>query len=256
MDQRHKAETFAALHIKGDPLVLYNIWDAGSARCIAAAGAKALATGSWSVAAAQGFADGQEMPLSQLVDIARSIVAVSELPVTVDFEGGFAEQPEDVALNAARIIDIGVVGINFEDQVLGGTGVHPLAEQVARIRAIREVADQRGMPLFINARTDLFLQENDPQRHAGLYDQVIERANAFAEAGASGFFVPGLADKSLIERLCAEVTLPVNIMMRPGGPSLDELAALGVSRISYGPIPYREMIRRLGEEAQAIYRRG
>lgn len=255
MDQVNKARTFAALHVKGDPVVLYNIWDAGSARCVAAAGARALATGSWSVAAAQGFADGQEMPLLQLVDIARSIVAVTELPVSVDFEGGFAEMPEEVALNVARIIDVGAIGINVEDQVIGGAGIHALDVQVARIRAIREMADQRGMPFFINARTDLFLQAGDPQRHPGLLDEAMERAKAFADAGASGFFAPGLVDPLLIERLCAEVALPVNIMMKPGAPAIAELAGLGVSRISYGPFPYREMMKALGADAQAIYQR-
>ena len=255
MDQFNKALTFAALHCKGDPVVLYNIWDAGSARIVAAAGARALATGSWSVAASQGLADGQEMPLLQLVDIARSIVGVTELPVTIDFEGGFAEEPEDVALNTARIIDVGAIGINFEDQVVGGNGIHPLDEQVARIQAIRQMADQRSMPLFINARTDLFLQEADPLLHAGLLDQAIERAKAFAEAGANGFFAPGLVQPVLIERLCAEVALPVNIMMKSGAPSLAELTALGVSRISYGPFPYRRMLKVLEGEAEAIYGR-
>jgi hypothetical protein len=120
MNQTDKAKAFANLHRKGDPVVLYNIWDAGTAKAVAASGAKALATGSWSVADANGYGDGQQIPMLQLVDIARSIVAATELPVSIDFEGGYAEDPDATAQNVGHVIDTGVVGINFEDQVVGG----------------------------------------------------------------------------------------------------------------------------------------
>ncbi|MDI7862193.1 isocitrate lyase/phosphoenolpyruvate mutase family protein [Rhizobiaceae bacterium n13] len=256
MDQVRKAQDFASLHRKGRPVVLYNIWDAGSARCVAEAGAKAIATGSWSVAAAQGFADGQEMPLLLLVDIARSIIQATELPVTIDFEGGYAQDPAEIALNAGRIMDVGAVGINIEDQVVGGNGIHAVDRQAACIEAIREAADHRGIPFFINARTDFFLRETDPVRHSEFMDEAIARAKAYADAGANGFFAPGLADERLIRRLCAEVALPVNIMMRPGAPTMRALSELGVARISHGPFPYREMMRALRTQAEAIYHHG
>jgi 2-methylisocitrate lyase-like PEP mutase family enzyme len=253
MNQEERAIAFAAMHRKGDPVVLYNIWDAGSARCVAEAGAKALATGSWSVAAAHGYGDGQKVPLALLVETVREIIAVTDLPLTVDFEGAYSEDPAQGAANVAEVIDAGAIGINFEDQVVGKGGIHPIDRQQARIRAIREMSERQSVPLFINARTDLFLQESDEARHASLLDQAIDRAKAYADAGASGFFAPWLIDADLIARLSAASPLPVNVMMRPGAPDLATLAAAGVARVSYGPFPYRAMMAWLRAEAEKVY---
>lgn len=253
MEQKLRAEAFAELHRKGDPLVLYNIWDAGSAKTVAAAGAKAIATGSWSVAAAGGYPDGEAVPLLRLAEIAQSIVAATDLPVTIDFEGGYAVDPDEVALNVSRIVNAGAVGINFEDQVVGGSGIHPVDLQKRRIRTMRLMTENRGMPFFINARTDLFLQQPDASRHQALVDAAIERGRAYAEAGASGYFVPGLADGALIGRICQAVPLPVNVMMKVGVPEVAALAKLGVARVSHGPGPYRAMIEWLGRQAAAVY---
>lgn len=253
MEQKLRAEAFAELHRKGDPLVLYNIWDAGSAKAVAAAGAKAIATGSWSVAAAGGYPDGEAVPLLRLAEIAQSIVAATDLPVTIDFEGGYAVDPDEVALNVSRIVNAGAVGINFEDQVVGGSGIHPVDLQKRRIRNMRLMTENRGMPFFINARTDLFLQQPDASRHEALVDAAIERGRAYAEAGASGYFVPGLAYGALIGRICQAVPLPVNVMMKVGVPEVAALAKLGVARVSHGPGPYRAMIEWLGRQAAAVY---
>jgi 2-methylisocitrate lyase-like PEP mutase family enzyme len=253
MSQVEKAAEFARLHRKGDPLILFNIWDAGSAKVVSEAGAKALATGSWSVAAANGFSDGEAIPLSLLAVITRLISVTSPLPVSVDLEGGYAIEPDAVAANVEKIMDHGAVGINFEDQVVGGRGVHPIEMQTARIRAIREMADRREMPLFINASTDLFLQESDTAHHQILLDEAYRRAEAFAEAGASGFFTPGLVDAELIEAVCDRSPLPVNIMVRPTTPDNIAMGRLGVSRISYGPAPYRTVMGMLKSEAEALY---
>lgn len=253
MSQIEKAKAFRALHRKGDPVVLYNIWDAGTAGAVAAAGAKALATGSWSVAAANGYADGEAIPRDALVAVARSVVASTDLPVSIDFEGAYSADPKQAAANVALLMDLGAVGINFEDQIVGGEGIYPVEDQTARIRAIRATADERGLPFFINARTDLFLKASDDGQHADLLDEAIARAHAFAEAGADGFFAPWLVDKTLISQLCEASPLPVNIMMRPGAPGIAELAACGVSRVSYGPGPYRAMIAWLKGEAAKIY---
>lgn len=253
MNQNEKAELFGALHRKGNPVILYNIWDAGTAKAVTEAGAKALATGSWSVAAANGYGDGQKLPMDVLIETARSIAAVNDLPLSVDFEGGYSMEPAGAAANVAKLIEAGVVGINFEDQRVGEAGLHPIEAQAARIRAIREMAEARGIDFFINARTDLFLQEGDGSRHAGLVDAAIERGKAYAAAGASGFFVPGLIEPALIEKVCAASSLPVNIMMKVGAPDPADLARLGVSRISYGPGPYRAMMEKLKEAATAIY---
>ncbi|ANL70530.1 phosphonoenolpyruvate phosphonomutase protein [Rhizobium phaseoli] len=253
MNQTEKARAFHALHQKGNPIVLYNIWDAGTAKAVAEAGAKALATGSWSVAAAHGFADGEKLPMSVLVETAKSITDFVDLPLSVDFEGAYSAEPEGAAANVARLVEVGAVGINFEDRVVAGEGLYPVESQAARIRAIRAMADGRDIPFFINARTDLFLAESDLAKHAGLVDEAIERGRAYAVAGGSGFFVPGLIDPGLIEKICAASSLPVNIMMRAGAPDVKTLARLGVGRISYGPGPYRSMMEKLKQEAAAIY---
>jgi len=253
MNQADKAKAFAALHQKGKPVVLYNIWDAGTAKAVAEGGAKALATGSWSVAAAQGYADGQKLPMAVLIDTARAIAASTDLPLSVDFEGAYSEEPEGAAANVAKVMEAGAIGINFEDQIVGGNGLHPSEKQAAKIKAIRAMADARGIPFFINARTDLFLAESDQSKHAGLVDEAIPRGKAYAAAGANGFFMPGLADPALIEKICAASPLPVNIMMRAGVPDAKTLASLGVGRISYGPGPYRMMMEKLKEAAAAVY---
>lgn len=250
LNQNEKARLFASLHRKGDPVILYNVWDAGSAAAVAAAGAKALATGSAPVAFANGFADGEQVPMQRLFELARSIVSATELPVSIDFEGAYATDPGEGARNVGLLLDTGAIGLNFEDQVIGGEGLHPAGEQAARISAIRAMATRRDAELFINARTDLFLKEKDASAHAALMPEAIARARAYADAGASGFFAPGLDSAELIGALCDAAPLPVNIIMRPGVPDAATLAKLGVSRISHGPYPYRAMIERLTEAAR------
>ena len=241
-----KFETFAAMHVPGDPVVLYNIWDVGSALAVAAAGAKALATGSHPVGDAAGFGDGQQVPLDFVFANARRIVDAVELPLTVDFEGAYSADPEEGGENVRRLKETGAVGCNFEDQVIGGEGLHPLELQVRRIAAIRAAV---GRDFFINARTDLFLKT---QTHDdALIDQVVERGKAFADAGASGFFVPRLADAGQIERVVREVPLPLNVIAFPGAPPKSEWAGAGVARISHGPFPHRALMKQLEEAARA-----
>lgn len=244
-----KFETFAALHVPGDPIILYNIWDVGSALAVAGAGAKALATGSHPVADANGWPDGQKVPLDFALANAKRIVDAVELPVTVDFEGAYAIDPEEGAANVARLKEAGAVGCNFEDQMVGGEGLHPLDLQVKRIAAIRRAA---GRDFFINARTDLFLKT--AMFDEALVDQAIERGKAFADAGASGFFVPRLSDPKQIERVVREVLLPLNVIAFPGAPDKSIWAKAGVARISHGPFPHRELMAKLGEMAVAEIR--
>jgi 2-methylisocitrate lyase-like PEP mutase family enzyme len=242
-----KFEIFAALHVPGDPVILYNIWDVGSALAVVKAGAKALATGSHPVGDASGFGDAQQVPLDFVFANAKRIVeAVNPLPLTVDFEGAYSTDPEEGGRNVAALKQSGAVGCNLEDQVIGGEGVHPLDLQVRRVEAIRRAV---GDDFFINARTDLFLKVE--QRDDGLVDQVIERGKAFADAGASGFFVPRLADPRQIERVVREVSLPLNVIAFPGAPPKAEWAAAGVARISHGPFPHRALMAQLEEAARA-----
>ncbi|MEO0362973.1 MAG: isocitrate lyase/phosphoenolpyruvate mutase family protein, partial [Pseudomonadota bacterium] len=145
-----KATLFRSLHKPGAPLVLYNVWDAGGAKSLVDAGAPAVATGSASVAWAHGYGDGEEAPLELVLTVASRIAAAVDAPVTIDFEGAYAAEPDGVEANVARLAAIGVVGMNFEDQVVGGEGLHPIETQAARIGAARRGA---GEDFFVNART-------------------------------------------------------------------------------------------------------
>jgi 2-methylisocitrate lyase-like PEP mutase family enzyme len=239
-----KFQTFAGLHVPGDPLILYNIWDVGSALAVIAAGAKALATGSHPVADANGWPDGQQVPIDFAFANARRIVDAAELPLTVDFEGAYSADPAQGAENVAKLKQTGAVGCNFEDQVIGGEGLHPLDLQCRRIAALRGSV---GDDFYINARTDLFLKTQTFDD--ALIDKVIERGKAFADAGASGFFVPRLADPGQIERVVREVPLPLNVIAFPGAPDKKIWAQAGVARISHGPFPHRALMVKLTEMA-------
>jgi len=248
MTQKDKALAFAGMHRKGKPVVLYNIWDAGSARVVGEAGAQAIATGSASVAAAQGYGDGEAIPLAQVEHVVKRIVATVDLPLTLDFEGGYAQAPDQITANVSRMVEAGVIGVNFEDQIVGTSDLYPIDVQASRVAAVRKAGNASNIPLVVNARTDLFLKERDPSKHGGLLAQARERAAAYAAAGASSFFVPGLAGLDLISDLVASVELPVNIMMLGNTLSIADLSAAGVARISFGPGPYRLAMKRLASD--------
>lgn len=238
-------EKFAALHVPGNPVVLYNIWDVGSAHAVIKAGAKALATGSHPVADANGWPDGEQVPIDFALANARRIAEAVELPLTVDFEGAYSTDPSEGGRNVARLAETGAIGCNFEDQHVGGEGLHPLADQIRRIAAMRKAV---GDQFFINARTDLYLQVREQDEL--LLEHVIERGKAFADAGASGFFVPRLSDSRQVERVVREVPLPLNLIAFPGAPPKSEWAAAGVARISHGPFPHRALMEQLTEAAR------
>lgn len=248
--QSQKAMTFTSLHKKCDPVILFNIWDAGSAGAVRDAGAHAIATGSAPVAMAQGYGDGQNIPLEAALDNVRRIVAAVDLPVTLDFEGAYAEDPQGIAQNVRRALDCGVVGFNFEDQIIGGDGLYDIATQSKRVEAMCDACARASIPAYVNARTDIFLKAAADTHDDAMLDEAIARANAYADAGASGFFAPGLKNEALIVRLCESTTLPVNIIALPGTPDTATLAKLGVARISYGPVPYRQMLAWLQNAAK------
>jgi len=248
IEQTQKAQEFAALHVPGDPLVLYNIWDAGSAAAVVESGAVAVATGSWSVAGAQGYEDGEKIPLALLLQIVGRIAATVDVPLSVDFEGGYAVGGAELTANVAKLIEAGAVGINFEDQIIGGDGLYGIEEQSARLQAVRAASPD----LFINARTDLFLKQRDHSRHGELLEEAVERAKAFAAVGASGFFVPGLSDLDLIAQICAACPLPVNVMMRGEAMTQAAVAGAGVARASYGPQPFVDAMSAITDRFQAL----
>ena len=243
-----KFEDFSRLHVPGEPVVLFNAWDAGSAQAVAKSGAKAIASGSASVSMANGFGDGQQVPLDWALANAVRIVESVELPVTVDFEGGYAIEGEAITANARRLAETVAIGCNFEDQIVGTDGLYDIADQVSRIAALRAGV---GANFFINLRTDLFLKAKPEDHDSALADQAIERGRAYANAGANGFFIPGLADLSLVERITKTVNLPVNAMHLPDGPTRAQWANAGIARVSHGPFPYMAMQEWLAGQAKA-----
>ncbi|WP_447765008.1 isocitrate lyase/PEP mutase family protein [Sphingopyxis panaciterrae] len=241
-----KIASFRALHVPGDPLILVNIWDAGSAKAVAAAGAKAIATGSWGVASAQGSSDGENFPLSEaLANLAR-ILTVTDLPVTIDMEAGYGDDPAAVGASVAQARDAGAAGINMEDRLPGTKELLPIAEAAARYRAAADSG------LFVNARCDLFLSGDVAKDGDALVAAALERARAYADAGAGGLFVPFLADSQCIGAICEASPLPVNILRGKGGPTHQELAELGVARISHGHQPWAAAMAWLTAQAEQV----
>src|SRR5262249_1157333 len=150
-----------------------------------------------------------------------------ELPVSLDFEGGYATDPDQLRKNIDLVIKAGAIGINFEDRIVKGEGLYSINDQYERIRATREAATESGVPLFINARSDVVLPLNTAEHNEKHLDELIERAAVYAEAGASGFFAPGLVNPDFVGKLCENSPLPVNILVWPGAPTSSQLVELG-----------------------------
>ncbi len=246
-----KIEAFRALHIPGNPVMLFNIWDAGSAKAVAGAGAKAIATGSYGVAEAQGMKDGEGFPLAAALLNLERILSVTDLPVTIDLESGYGANPAEVAVSAKAARAAGAAGINMEDRMPGMAELVPLAEQSARLSA----AAASG--LFVNARCDVFRGRPAEEHGPALIALVLERANAYADAGASGLFVPFTTNRSCIAAICEVSRLPVNIIWTPalsgGFSGRDELAGLGVARISHGHRPWAAAMEWVARAAQEVF---
>lgn len=250
-NQARKAEQFRTLHIPGKPLILFNIWDVGSAKAVAMAGAKAIATSSWSVSNAGGFSDGEQTPRDFAIENLRRIVEATDLPVTIDLESGYGDASEVVGETIGLAIEAGAIGCNLEDSFPANGKLRETADQVDRIRRARQTADAADIRFFINARTDVFFQRPPDQHDDLMVAEAIERARAYAEAGADGLFVPGLVDINLIARLAEKSPLPLNIMVGEGTAALRVLAEHGVARVSYGPGPYLVAMKELEERARA-----
>jgi 2-methylisocitrate lyase-like PEP mutase family enzyme len=242
-----KTEAFAALHAPGNPLILYNIWDAGSAAAVAKAGAKAIATGSWGVAGAHGIGDGEKLPLDIALSTLIEIVAVTDLPVSIDMEAGYGADAAGVGASVKRAADAGAIGINLEDKDPVTRALFSTAEASARIAAAAATG------IFVNARADLFILTPPAEHDPAKVDELVERAKAYADAGARGLFAPFLQDAALIERLCKASPLPVNILMGSRCPDHKTLASLGVARISHGHGPWAVAMAALEEQARNIF---
>ena len=252
------AETFRRLHQRdlGSILVLPNAWDAMSARMVELAGARAIATTSSGASWSLGRRDGEGLTRDEMIGVVRRIVATVRVPVTADVEGGYGNGSADAVAETVRaVIGAGAVGINLEDTSAGNAlSLIETSAQAERISAARKAADAEGVMLYINARTDAYL--NAIGALDGRFDESVRRAHIYMEAGASGIFVPGVVDAATIERLAGAIAAPLNILAAPGAPNTSELFQLGVARVSVGGALTRSVMAHIRTAAEELFRDG
>jgi 2-methylisocitrate lyase-like PEP mutase family enzyme len=231
--QAEKAEKLRKLHHGPRILALPNAWDAVTARILEQVGHPAIATSSAAVAFSLGYPDGQRISRGEMLDAVARITRAVHLPVTADLESGYGKTPEEIADFTKAMITAGAVGLNFEDVIGDDESSHvELGLQVKKIRAIRETAAALGVPVVINARTDIYLMPIGAA--ATRFERTVERLRAYRDAGADCLFVPGVSDREIIAGLVKAVDAPLNILAGQGCPSLDELERMGVARVSAG----------------------
>lgn len=231
--QAEKAEKLRKLHQGPRLLALPNAWDVASARILEEVGHPAIATSSAAVAYSLGYPDGQRIARSEMLEAVARITQAVRVPVTADLESGYGKTPEEIAEFTRAMVASGAVGLNFEDITGDDESTHvELGLQVKKIKAIRDTAAELGVPVVINARTDIYLMPIGPE--ATRFERTIERLRAYREAGADCLFAPGVTDRETIAKLVKALGAPLNILASPGCPSLEELEKLGVARVSAG----------------------
>ena len=250
--QKSFADAFRRLHHGPDILVLANCWDVASARVLEAERAPAIATSSAGVAFSLGYPDGQRISRDDMLAAVARVAKAVKVPVTADVESGYGTRAEDAARTAQAVIEAGAVGMNLEDSTEDSdTALVEVALAVEKIRAVREAGSSAGVPLVINARTDVYLnQVGAPESR---YDHALRRAVAFRDAGADCIFLPGVKAPELISRFVKDLKFPINILAGPGFPAIAELQRLGVARVSLGSKPMLAglgVLRRLARELQ------
>jgi 2-methylisocitrate lyase-like PEP mutase family enzyme len=247
--QQERAEAFHQLHTDGGILVLVNAWDAASARLFEQAGSPAIATTSAGMAWSLGYPDGEQASVRELLEACARICRVVTAPVSVDIERGYGQTTAEVSATVRALLELGIVGINIEDGLTPGT--KELAPpHTEKISAIRAVAEEAGVRLFINARTDTYLAPaNDPEAR---YEETVRRARLYVAAGADGIFVPGLESLEEMARMAQVVPRPLNIYAGYAGlPRVDELRRAGIRRVSLGCGPLQAALalaRRIATE--------
>lgn len=234
-----KDSIFAALHVRGKPFLLGNVWDAASARAAMDAGVKAVGTSSAAIAATFGVQDGSGMRFDTLRPVVDSILRAVDGPVSVDLEAGYADNPTQIARHIIELQGIGVAGINIEDSVVDPVRrLRPLDEFLAMLESVCDQLARENCPIFINVRTDGFVLDLPDA-----LDETLRRARAFGNVGADGLFVPGIRDPDQILAVVNATSLPLNVMAIPGLPDVGRLAELGVARISLGNFVHDLLMR-------------
>jgi 2-methylisocitrate lyase-like PEP mutase family enzyme len=249
--QAQKAEHLRSLHIPGNPLIVSNVWDAVTARIVAAApGVKALATASHSISFAHGVSDGEGLTVAQALEAARVVISATDLPVSVDFEKGYSPDGSQIEENIGRLIEVGAAGLNIEDSV--GPPKAPqfdIDTAASRVASVRAAADSAGVPLVINARVDTLAG-------GGEWDEAMTRANAYLDAGADVIFMLGLSDEDKVKRAIDEINGKVSVISNPKSVPLQTLADLGVSRVSFGPFTLGLTLKHLQDAATQLTKLG
>ena len=230
-EQASKAEAFRTLHRGPRLLLMANAWDAITARLFEAEGFAAVATTSGGVSWAVGYPDGEAAPWDEVVGQTARIARAVAVPVTADIEAGFGETPEAVGRSIGDLIRAGIVGVNLEDGLRSGSPpIRSVEDAVARIRAAREAARAAGVPIVINARTDVYIKNIGDEQSR--FDEAVARGRAYLAAGADCVYPITLRDPATIGRLVQALKAPVNINVRAGYPSVAELEALGIARVT------------------------
>ena len=252
--QARKAAQLKKLHGGPRILIMANAWDVISARIVEEIGYPAIATTSAGVAASLGYADGERMTRDEMLEAVGRIARAVQVPVTADMEAGYGSTPEDMAETARALIAAGAVGLNLEDVTGESESSHvELQLQVEKIAAIREASASAGVPLVINARTDIYLLPIGPEPTR--FERTVERLRAYAKAGASCVFAPAVKDPDTIGKLVKAVEVPMNILMMPGVPRINELEKLGVARASIGSGLGRAALGTARKIAKAMFER-
>lgn len=251
-DHKRKAEQLLALH-RGTLLLLPNAWDVLSAKVFEDVGFKAIATTSAGVAWSLGYADGEHVPWHEMLEVIEHMSDTVQVPVTADIEGGFSSTTPDLIFRIEELIGAGACGINLEDGVKDGASIRGIDNACERIDAVRRAATKAGLPLVINARTDLFL---NGATDAATFDEALKRCRAYLAAGADCVYPIGLSDLALIQKFRAELNAPINIHGHRGAPSLPELQAAGVARVSTGVTPAVFMAGALEESMKRLIQSG
>ncbi|GGR86444.1 carboxyvinyl-carboxyphosphonate phosphorylmutase [Micromonospora fulviviridis] len=246
-----RAAALRALHRPGDPLILPNAWDPGSARAVVAAGFPAVATSSAAVAEALGHADGEAAPVAEMFSAVGRIAAAVPVPVTADLERGYGLRPAELV---ERLLAAGAVGCNIEDSDPRTGRLYDVEEQADLLAGIRAAARTAGVDLVLNARVDVHLRAYGPAE--GRLAEAVRRGRGYLAAGADSVYPILLADPEQIRGFVTEVDAPVNVMARPGAPAPAELAALGAARISFGSGVYAAARARAAELLATVHAGG
>jgi 2-methylisocitrate lyase-like PEP mutase family enzyme len=252
-DLQSRCELLRSLHRPGDPVLLPNAWDVATARAVVAAGFPVVATTSGGVAAALGYDDHEGAPAEEMLAAAARIVSGVEVPVTVDAEAGYGMEPAELV---AALRSIGAAGCNLEDSDYAAGGLRDPGRQADWLGAVREAASEDGYPLVINARIDVFLGPflagAAPGSQVELVPEALRRATAYLDAGVDCVFPLLLWETDALGAFMSEVRGPVNLVRIPQLPSLGELAALGVARVSWGVLLHGAAMGRFQKQLASL----